>query len=69
MDYILDTFPIVRRKDEAEHGEYRMKRVILEIYDAMQQTAATGAPYQTRLDCRLSMRKGEAFCLLGVPTR
>ncbi len=32
--YILDTFPIVRRKDEKKHGEYRTKRVILEIYDA-----------------------------------
>ncbi|MCI0555647.1 MAG: SAM-dependent DNA methyltransferase, partial [Anaerolineae bacterium] len=31
VDYILDTFPIVRRKDEAQHGEYRTKRVILEI--------------------------------------
>ena len=30
---MLDTFPIVRRKDETEHGEYRTKRVILEIYD------------------------------------
>lgn len=32
--YILDTFPIVRRKNEKKHGEYRTKRVILEIYDA-----------------------------------
>jgi hypothetical protein len=50
VDYILDTFPIVRRKDEAQHGEYRTKRVILEIYDAMQQAITTGQPYQTRLD-------------------
>ena len=35
VDYIMDTFPIVRRKDEAAHGEYRTKRVILEIYDEM----------------------------------
>ncbi len=50
VDYILDTFPIVKRKDEAQHGEYRTKRVILEIYDAMQQASATGQPYQTLLD-------------------
>jgi hypothetical protein len=50
VDYILDTFPIVRRKDEAQHGEYRTKRVILEIYDAMQQAITTGLPYQPRLD-------------------
>jgi hypothetical protein len=48
--YILDTFPIVRRKDEAEHGEYRTKRVILEIYDAMAEAERTGVPYKTRLD-------------------
>jgi hypothetical protein len=34
-DYILDTFPIVKRKDEATHGEYRTKRLILEKYDEL----------------------------------
>jgi hypothetical protein len=33
--YIMDTFPIVRRQDEARFGEYRTKRVILEVYDAL----------------------------------
>ena len=31
--YILDTFPIVRRRDEEKYGEYRTKRMILEEYD------------------------------------
>jgi len=44
--YIMDTFPIVKRKDEAAHGRYRTKDTILEIYDAM----TSGQPYQTRLD-------------------
>ena len=35
VDYIMETFPIVKRKDEATHGEYRSKRVILEMYDQM----------------------------------
>jgi hypothetical protein len=35
LSYILDTFPIVRKHDENLHGEYRTKRVILEIYDTM----------------------------------
>ena len=48
--YIMDTFPIVRRRDEAKFGEYRTKRVILDIYDAMQQAITTGEPYHTRLD-------------------
>jgi hypothetical protein len=33
LAYILDTFPIVKRKDEAEYGEYRTKRIILERYE------------------------------------
>ena len=48
--YIMDTFPGVRREDEANHGEYRTKRTILEIYDAMQAAIATNEPYRTRLD-------------------
>ena len=50
VDYILETFPIVKRKDEQAYGEYRTKRVILDIYDAMQQAMETSMPYHTRLD-------------------
>jgi hypothetical protein len=49
--YIMDTFPIVRRKDEERFdGDYRTKRVILEIYDEMAQAMATGKSYETRLN-------------------
>jgi hypothetical protein len=34
-DYIMETFPIVKRRDEAMHGEYRTKRLILEAYDQL----------------------------------
>ena len=50
VDYILDTFPIVRRKDEASHGEYRTKNRILAIYDAMTTATETGQPYLSVLD-------------------
>jgi hypothetical protein len=50
VEYILETFPIVKRKDEQAHGEYRTKRVILEIYEEIAQAIASGHPYQTRLD-------------------
>ncbi|MCC6362200.1 MAG: N-6 DNA methylase [Bryobacterales bacterium] len=50
VDYIMDTFPIVRRKDEQQFGEYRTKRVILEIYDAMAEAQRMGVAYRTRLD-------------------
>jgi len=49
-DYILDTFPIVRRKDETAYGEYRTRRVILEMYDAITEAERLGVPYETRLD-------------------
>jgi hypothetical protein len=49
-DYIMDTFPIVRRHDESRHGDYRTKRLILQIYDALADSIATGAPYHTLLD-------------------
>jgi hypothetical protein len=48
-DYILTTFPIVQRKDEARYGEYRTRRLILESYDSMAEASYTGVPYQTRL--------------------
>jgi hypothetical protein len=49
-DYVMETFPIVRKNDEKAHGTYRTKRVVLEIYDAMAEAARTGKPYQTPLD-------------------
>ncbi len=33
VDYIMETFPIVKRKDEAAYGRYRTKEVILRKYD------------------------------------
>jgi Eco57I restriction-modification methylase len=48
--YVMDTFPIIRRKDEQTHGEYQTKRVILEIYDELAQAIESGEPYRTRLD-------------------
>ncbi|MEU8448927.1 Eco57I restriction-modification methylase domain-containing protein [Streptomyces globisporus] len=45
-DYILDTFPIVRRKDEAKYGSYRTKELILAEYDRM---AAAGLTLETPL--------------------
>lgn len=49
-DYVMDTFPIVRKNDEKAHGEYRTKRLILECYDAMSEATRTGVRYETRLD-------------------
>lgn len=48
-DYIMETFPIVKRKDLAAHGTYRTKDKILEIYDAMAKAKSAGTDYQTEL--------------------
>jgi hypothetical protein len=50
VDHVMETFPIVRKNDEKIHAEYRTKRVILEIYDALAHAALTGKPYHTPLD-------------------
>ncbi|MBQ1076752.1 N-6 DNA methylase [Micromonospora sp. C31] len=50
VEYIMSTFKVVRERDEKAYGEYRAKRMILEIFDAMQEASATGAPYVTTLD-------------------
>ncbi|MEU6891132.1 DNA methyltransferase [Streptomyces sp. NPDC046557] len=44
--YILDTFPIVRHKDEAKYGSYRTKELILAEYDRM---AASGVSMENPL--------------------
>ena len=49
VDYMMETFPIVKRKDEKQYGEYRTKRVIVEIYDEMKRAMETGEAYRTRL--------------------
>ncbi len=35
VDYILEAFPIVKRRDEKAFGEFRTKRLILESYDRL----------------------------------
>jgi hypothetical protein len=48
-DYILDTFPVVKKNDEKAFGEYRTKRAILEAYDALAAAARSGRAYRSPL--------------------
>jgi hypothetical protein len=55
--YIMETFPIVKRKDIEKYGSYRTKNAILEVYDEMARVSAENAAgrkptavFQTRLD-------------------
>jgi hypothetical protein len=49
VDYIMETFPIVKRKDIERYGSFRTKEMILQVYDAMAEAAHTGRPYETIL--------------------
>ena len=48
-NYIMETFLIVKRKDEKQYGEYQTKWVILEIYDEMKRAIETGSHIKRRL--------------------
>jgi len=50
VEYIMDTFPIVKRNDVKAYGRYRTKEIILQIYDAMEKATQVGLSYQTRLE-------------------
>jgi hypothetical protein len=47
---ILDTFPIVKRKDEEKFGTYRTNETILNIYDSLAESQRTGRPYVSPLN-------------------
>jgi hypothetical protein len=50
VDDIMETFPIVKCRDEAQFGKSRSKRIILEIYEAMRYAITTGEPCGVLLD-------------------
>jgi hypothetical protein len=51
VSYIMGTFPIVKRKDEEKfNGDYRTKRTILEIYDALAEVQCENRAYVTQLN-------------------
>ncbi|RKR12632.1 Eco57I restriction-modification methylase domain-containing protein [Arthrobacter oryzae] len=49
IDYAMERFPISKRNDEVEFGEYRTKRLILDAYDAMQDAIKTGVAFESTL--------------------
>jgi hypothetical protein len=50
VEHVLDSFFVVRKYEQRDHGEFRTKRLVLERYDAMAEAARAGRPYQTILD-------------------
>ncbi len=66
VDYVMETFPIVKRKDVAAHGTYRTKDQILAIYDAMAAANALGTTYRTILDPEPGLGPRHPVRLTGV---
>jgi hypothetical protein len=41
-EHVLDSFPVTRRYEERDHGEYRTRRLVLDAYDRMATATARG---------------------------
>jgi len=50
VEHVMDSFFVVRKYEMRDHGEFRTKRLILQIYDAMSDAAARGGVYLSPLD-------------------
>ena len=49
-EWLLDSFTVLRKYEERDHGEFRTKRQVLKIYDDLAQCAREERPYRTPLD-------------------
>ncbi|MFZ1991299.1 MAG: hypothetical protein WAW96_16190, partial [Alphaproteobacteria bacterium] len=49
-EWLLDSFKVLQKYEERDVGEYRTKRVVLEIYDEIAAAKQTGRVYKTRLN-------------------
>jgi hypothetical protein len=49
VEYIMETFPIVKKKELREFGEYRTKKMILDVYEHMAEAERTGVPYRSSI--------------------
>lgn len=47
VEYIMDSFSITKRKDEAMCGLYRTKELVLRAFDAMQEAADQRCEYSS----------------------
>ena len=48
-DRVLDSFTVLRKYEERDHGEFRIKRLVLTAYNAMAMARSSGTAYQTPL--------------------
>jgi hypothetical protein len=48
-EHVLDSFPVVRKYEERDHGEYQTRRLVLDAYDRMATATAHGGSGWTPL--------------------
>jgi len=48
-EWLLDSFTVLQKYEESDYGEFRTKRLVMEIYDQISAAMQTGRAYQTRL--------------------
>ena len=51
-EHVLDSFPVLRKYEEASpekggYGEFRTKRIVLDLYDQLAEAARTGTPWRS----------------------
>lgn len=47
--WVLDSFTVLRKYEERDHGEFRTKRLVLNAYDSMADAKEAGTAYQSPL--------------------
>ena len=50
IDFVMESFPILKQREERTVGDFRTKARILETYRAMADAASSGARYETAAD-------------------
>ena len=48
-DWVLNSFTVLRKYEERDHGEFRTKRLVMAAYDAMAKAKKQGTAYVTPL--------------------
>lgn len=48
-EMLIDSFSVLRKYEERDHGEFLTKRLVLDVYDAISNAMAQGVAYSTSL--------------------
>ncbi|MDP3950524.1 hypothetical protein [Microbacterium sp.] len=67
VKHIFDSFPVARRHEERDHGEFQMRRLVLDYFGRMATAADTRIPYETPIDPPHGHGPRHAPCTSGNP--